>query len=70
MLTAAIDGRESSPDSGWVTSAPKIMVGMSLTSGILDRKASKRTVFLPPIFIEHKNKPNIRSNWLFYMVDL
>lgn len=49
-LTAAIDGLESSPDSGWVTSAPKIIVGMSLTKGILQVKASKSTVFLPPIY--------------------
>lgn len=49
MLTAAIDGQESSPVSGWVTSAPKIIVGMSLTKGILELIASKSTVFLPPV---------------------
>lgn len=47
--TAAIEGLESSPFSGWVTSAPNIMVGMSLTNGILQLRASTRTVFLPPI---------------------
>lgn len=47
--TAAIEGLVSSPFSGWVTSAPNIMVGMSLTNGILQLIASRRTVFLPPI---------------------
>jgi hypothetical protein len=47
-LTAAMEGLESSPGCGWVTSAPNIMVGLSLTRGILLDKASKSTVFLPP----------------------
>jgi hypothetical protein len=48
-LTAAMDGLESSPVSGCVTSAPKMIVGMSLTNGILQLSASTSTVFLPPI---------------------
>jgi hypothetical protein len=48
-LTAAIDGLESSPVSGCVTSAPNIIVGMSLTKGMLQLIASRSTVFLPPI---------------------
>jgi len=47
-LTAAMEGLESSPGWGWVTSAPNIMVGLSLTRGILLAKASTSTVFLPP----------------------
>jgi len=47
-LTAAMEGLESSPGWGWVTSAPKIIVGTSLTRGILLVKASTSTVFLPP----------------------
>lgn len=46
--TAAIEGLESSPGWGCVTSAPKIMVGLSLTRGIRLESASTRTVFLPP----------------------
>lgn len=58
ILTAAIDGLQSSPDSGWVTSAPNIIVGMSLTKGILQRKASSSTVFLPPIYKEIRRPMN------------
>lgn len=47
-LTAAMEGLKSSPGWGWVTSAPKIIVGMSLTRGILLDKASTSIVFLPP----------------------
>ena len=54
--TAAIEGLESSPFSGWVTSAPNIMVGMSLTNGILQLIASRRTVFLPPICTKNVGK--------------
>ena len=46
--TAAVEGRESFPGWGWVTLAPKIIVGRSLTSGIRLDKASTRTVFIPP----------------------
>ena len=53
--TAAIEGLESSPFSGWVTSAPNIIVGMSLTNGILQLTASTRTVFLPPICIKKRS---------------
>jgi hypothetical protein len=48
VLTAAMEGLESSPGWGWVTSAPKIIVGTSLTRGILLVKASTSTVFRPP----------------------
>lgn len=47
-----MEGLESSPFSGWVTSAPNIIVGISLTNGILQLIASMRTVFLPPIWIK------------------
>jgi hypothetical protein len=46
--TAAIDGAEPSPGDGWVTSAPKTIVGISVRSGIFLFKASSSTVFLPP----------------------
>lgn len=45
-----MDGLESSPGWGWVTSAPKIIVGRSLTRGIRREIASTSTVFLPPTF--------------------
>ena len=45
MLTAAIDGQESSPVSGWVTSAPKIIAGMSLTKGILQSYGQQIWIF-------------------------
>ena len=48
--TAAMDGLESSPGWGCVTSAPKIIVGLSLTRGIRRERASTSTVFLPPTF--------------------
>ena len=48
-LTAAIDADESSPATGWVTSAPKMIVGTSETKGIpLGSKALSSTVFRPP----------------------
>ncbi|MFS7962154.1 hypothetical protein Hanom_Chr08g00723321 [Helianthus anomalus] len=47
---AAMEGLESSPGWGCVTSAPKMIVGTSLTLGILLEIASRRTVFLPPTF--------------------
>jgi hypothetical protein len=47
-FTAAIEGLVSSPGCGCVTSAPKMIVGMSLTSGILLESASTKTVFRPP----------------------
>ena len=46
--TAAMDGDEPSPGGGWVTSAPKTIVGMSVRSGIFLFKAASSTVFLPP----------------------
>lgn len=46
--TAAIEADESSPGGGWVTSAPNIIVGLSVTRGIRLLRASARTVFLPP----------------------
>ena len=49
-LTAAIEGLESSPGCGCVTSAPNIIVGMSLTRGMRRDSASTSTVFLPPTF--------------------
>lgn len=49
-LTAAMEGLESSPGWGCVTSAPKMIVGLSLTRGILLVKASTSTVFLPPTY--------------------
>lgn len=60
-FTAAIEGLVSSPFSGWVTSAPNIMVGMSLTRGILQLIASRRTVFLPPICTKIKNQRNLND---------
>lgn len=50
LLTAAIEGLESSPGCGWVTSAPKIIVGVSLRRGILLFRASSSTVFRPPAY--------------------
>lgn len=50
-LTAAIEGLESSPGCGCVTSAPKIIVGLSLTWGILLSNASLKTVFRPPTYM-------------------
>jgi hypothetical protein len=50
LLTAAIEGLESSPGCGWVTSAPKIIVGVSLRRGILLFRASSNTVFRPPAY--------------------
>ena len=47
-LTAAMDGLLSSPACGCVTSAPMMIVGRSLTRGILLKMASFKTVFLPP----------------------
>ena len=49
-LTAAIDGLKSSPGCGWVTSAPNIIVGLSLTKGILLDNASTKRVFLPKTY--------------------
>ena len=49
-LIAAIDGLESSLQRGWVTSSPKIIVGLSLTKGILLDSASTETVFLLPTY--------------------
>jgi len=47
-LTAAIEAKESSPAVGWVTSAPKMIVGTSKTKGIpLGTKARSSTVFCP-----------------------
>ncbi len=48
LCTAAIEGMESSPGCGCVTSAPKMIVGISLTKGILLVRASTKTVFRPP----------------------
>jgi len=62
ISTAAIEGLESSPFSGWVTSAPKIMVGMSLTNGILQLTASRSTVFLPPICTGRR----VSGHYLFF----
>jgi len=45
--TAAIDGEESSPGWGCVTSAPNIIVGRSVTRGIFLCKASFNTVLRP-----------------------
>lgn len=46
--TAAIDGETSSPGDGWVTSAPNIIVGLSVNRGILRSNAFSSTVFRPP----------------------
>ena len=53
-----MEGLESSPGCGWVTSAPNIMVGLSLTRGILLVKASTSTVFLPPTW---KGRKTVRK---------
>ena len=47
-LTAAIDGDISSPGDGCVTSAPNIIVGLSVNRGILRSNAFSSTVFRPP----------------------
>jgi hypothetical protein len=46
-LAVAMEGLESSPGCGCVTSAPNMMVGMSLTNGILHESASTKIVFRP-----------------------
>lgn len=44
--TAAIDELESSPGDGWVTSAPKMIVGRSsITGGVV-----ANSLFLPPTY--------------------
>lgn len=53
LHTAAIEGPESSPGCGWVTSAPKIIVGMSDRRGIRLWIASSNTVFRPPDYLHH-----------------
>jgi hypothetical protein len=50
QLTAAMEGLLSSPGWGWVTSAPNIIVGLSVTKGMHLDTASASTVFLPPTF--------------------
>lgn len=50
LPTAAIEGLESSPGCGWLTSAPKIMVGMSVRTGMFLAIASSKTEFLPPVY--------------------
>jgi hypothetical protein len=52
IQTAAIDGDASSPGAGWVTSAPKIIVGKSVNKCILLFKASSRTVLRPPTYVQ------------------
>jgi hypothetical protein len=44
-----MEGLLSSPGSGWVTSAPNMMVGQSVTKGMRLDTASASTVFLPPL---------------------
>jgi hypothetical protein len=47
-LTAAIEAEESSPAAGCVTSAPKMIVGVSETNGSFFITALSRTVLRPP----------------------
>jgi hypothetical protein len=49
-LTAEMEGLLSSPGWGWVTSAPNMIVGLSVSKGMHLDTASARTVFLPPTF--------------------
>ena len=59
QLTAAMEGLLSSPGWGWVTSAPNMIVGLSVTRGMHLDTASARTVFLPPTF-ENKTEGCVR----------
>jgi hypothetical protein len=66
-LTAAMEGLVSSPGCGWVTSAPKMIVGMSLTSGIRRESASTRTVFRPPTWLKtakHSRTQIMQTMWV------
>jgi hypothetical protein len=72
QLTAAMEGLLSSPGCGWVTSAPNMMVGLSVTKGMRLDTASTSTVFLPPTFERksvgfnkkkcNKNKSRVNEN--------
>lgn len=61
QLTAAIEGLLSSPGWGWVTSAPNMIVGLSVTRGIRLDNASTRTVFLPPTLQSEKRSRNMEQ---------
>ena len=75
-LTAAIDGLESSPGCGWVTSTPNIIVRLSLTKCILLDSASTKTMFLPPTYRTqtiysraptHRNVKEVLCNTYLYI---
>ena len=75
-LTTTIEGLESSPRCGWVTYAPNIIVGLSLTKGILLDSASTKTVFLPPTYSTqtiysraptHRNVKEVLCNTYLYI---
>jgi hypothetical protein len=63
-LTAAMEGLESSPGCGCVTSAPNMMVGMSLTNGILRVSASTKTVFRPPTCPPPASHKSSKCSWV------
>jgi len=57
-----MEGLLSSPGWGWVTSAPNMMVGLSVTKGMHLDTASASTVFLPPTFESKSVGFNNRKN--------